>query len=274
MPPFSLQNTVFMPHIQSLQVNASLPLVILPCDIKDYWGQPFQSIGKKYMDAVRYGAHALPLGVPVGDISNSAEQIEHYLSIAHGVVFPGSRANVHPSHFGQIVYDESLPLDSDRDSTTLPLLRAVIERGIPLLAICRGIQELNVALGGSLHQAVQEVPGKQDHREPSGTLAEQYAARHAITLRQGGLMHQLFQQTTLHVNSLHGQGIDRLADGLTVEATADDGVIEAVSVTGSKGFTLAVQFHPEWDIQNNALGQTIFAAFGKACQTYANRQLR
>jgi putative glutamine amidotransferase len=251
-------------------IQTALPLVILPSDIKDYGGQPFQSIGKKYMDAVRYGAHALPLGVPVGDISNSAEQLEHYLSIAHGVVFPGSRANVHPSHFGQAVNDPSLPLDSERDSTTLPLLRAVIERGIPLLAICRGIQELNVALGGSLHQAVQDVPGKQDHREPIGTLQEQYAARHPIYLRAGGVLHQLFAQSSLQVNSLHGQGIDRLAAGLTVEATADDGVIEAVSVTGSKGFTLAVQFHPEWDIQNNPLGQTIFGAFGKACHAYAS----
>jgi putative glutamine amidotransferase len=250
-------------------LTSALPLVLLPSDIKDYWGQPFQSIGKKYMDAVRYGAHALPLGVPVGDISNSTEQMNHYLDIAHGVVFPGSRANVHPSHFGQTVHDDSLPLDSERDSTTLPLLRAVIERGIPLLAICRGIQELNVALGGTLHQAVQELPGKQDHREPTGTLEQQYAARHAITLREGGIMHQLFKQTTLRVNSLHGQGIDRLAAGLSIEATAEDGVIEAVSVTASKGFTLAVQFHPEWDIQNNPLGQTIFGAFGQACQAYA-----
>lgn len=270
MPPFFSPNfRLFMSQAHVFKVNTALPLVILPSDIKDYWGQPFQSIGKKYMDAVRYGAHALPLGVPVGDISNSAEQLEHYLSIAHGVVFPGSRANVHPSHFGQAVHDQSLPLDSDRDSTTLPLLRAVIERGIPLLAICRGIQELNVALGGSLHQAVQEVPGKQDHREPKGTLDEQYAPRHAITLSEGGVLQQLFQQTTLQVNSLHGQGIDRLAADLSIEAMADDGVIEAVSVTGSKGFTLAVQFHPEWDIQNNSLGQTIFGAFGKACHAYA-----
>ncbi len=261
-----------MSHAPTFQVNSALPLVILPSDIKDYWGQPFQSIGKKYMDAVRYGAHALPLGVPVGDISNSAEQMEHYLSIAHGVVFPGSRANVHPSHFGQNVHDESLPLDSERDSTTLPLLRAVIERGIPLLAICRGIQELNVALGGSLHQAVHELPGKQDHREPSGSLETQYGPRHGIHLVQGGLMHQLFKQDSLQVNSLHGQSIDRLATGLTVEAFAPDGVIEAVSVTASKGFTLAVQFHPEWDIRNNPLGQTIFGAFGQACHAYAAKR--
>jgi putative glutamine amidotransferase len=250
-------------------LTSALPLVLLPSDIKDYWGQPFQSIGKKYMDAVRYGAHALPLGVPVGDISSSAEQMEHYLNIAHGVVFPGSRANVHPSHFGQAVHDTDLPLDPARDSTTLPLLRAVIERGIPLLAICRGIQELNVALGGTLHQAVHELEGKQDHREPTGTLEQQYSARHRITLQAGGVMHQLFKQTTLQVNSLHGQGIAQLASGLSIEAIADDGVIEAVSVTASKGFTLAVQFHPEWDIHNNPIGQTIFGAFGQACQAYA-----
>lgn len=259
-----------MPQLPTYTVSSQLPLVLLPSDIKDYWGQPFQSIGKKYMDAVRFGAHALPLGVPVGDLSCNAEQMEHYLNIAHGVVFPGSRANVHPSHFDEAVHDTSLPLDTERDSTTLPLLRALIDRGIPLLAICRGIQELNVALGGSLHQAVHELPGKIDHREPEGkTLQEQYMPRHAVHLRQGGVLETLFKQSTLQVNSLHGQGIDRLADGLTVEATSDDGVIEAVSVTGSKGFTLAVQFHPEWDIRNNPLGQTIFGAFGKACAQYA-----
>jgi putative glutamine amidotransferase len=249
-------------------VQSTLPLVLIPSDIKDYWGQPFQSIGNKYMDAVRYGAQALPLGVPVG----SPDLLDYYLSIAHGVVFPGSRANVHPSHFGQAVHDESLPLDTDRDSTTLPLLRAVIERGIPLLAICRGIQELNVALGGSLHQAVHELPGKRDHREPAGkTITEQYMPCHDITLSAGGVMHGLFQQQRIKVNSLHGQGIDRLAQSLTVEARADDGIIEAVSVTGSKGFTLAVQFHPEWDIRNNPLGQTIFNAFGQACYAYAQQ---
>lgn len=255
-------------HTYSLQ--SALPLVLLPSDIKDYGGQPFQSIGKKYMDAVRHGANALPLGVPVGDLCGCAESLDHYLNLAHGVVFPGSRANVHPSHFGQAVHDPSLPLDAERDITTLPMLRAVIARGIPLLAICRGIQELNVALGGSLHQAVQELPGKQDHREPEGkTLAEQYAPRHEAVLVKGGMMHTLFQQDSIRVNSLHGQAIDRLAAGLTVEATAPDGIIEAVSVTGSKGFALGVQFHPEWDIQHNRLGQTIFGAFGKACQAYA-----
>ena len=218
------------------------------------------------MDAVRFGANSLPFAVPVG----CTGQLEHYLDLAHGVVFPGSRANVHPSHFGQAVHDESLPLDPDRDTTTLPMLRAVIERGIPLLAICRGIQELNVALGGSLHQAVQELPGKRDHREPAGkTLAEQYEPCHDISLTQGGMLHQLFGRGSIKVNSLHGQGIDRLADGLQVEAVADDGVIEAVSVKQSKGFALGLQFHPEWDIKNNPIGQAIFGAFGQACQTYA-----
>jgi putative glutamine amidotransferase len=260
----------YMSLTPSFTAQSALPLVLLPCDIKDYGGQPFQSLGKKYMDAVRYGAHALPFAIPVG----CTEQLEHYLDLAHGVVFPGSRANVHPSHFGQAVHDDSLPLDTDRDSTTLPMLRAVIERGIPMLAICRGIQELNVALGGSLHQAVQELPGKRDHREPIGkTLTEQYEPCHDITLTQGGMLHGLFAQDRIMVNSLHGQGIDRLADRLQIEALADDGVIEAVSVKHAKGFALGVQFHPEWDIQNNPLGQTIFGAFGKACHAYASSKI-
>ena len=241
------------------------PIVILPCDMKVFNGQLFQSLKTVYVDAVRYGALCLPLAIPVGD----TELLEDYLSLADGVIFPGSPANVHPSHFDQTVHNTDLPLDPDRDATTLPMLRAVIERGIPLLAICRGIQELNVALGGSLHQAVQEVPGFNDHREKGDTLEQMFALRHPISLKVGGMLHELFNQTDIVVNSLHGQGIDRLAVGLRVEATANDGVIEAVSMPSAKGFVLGVQFHPEWNIRHNPTGQTIFKAFGAACQQYA-----
>ena len=249
-------------------MNALPAIVLLPCDIKDVLGSPFQAVGRKYTDAVRLGSKAMPVCMPVGGV----EHLEQYLDIAHGVLFPGSRANVHPSHFGQAVHNTALPLDTDRDTSTLPLLHAVIRRGIPLLAICRGVQELNVALGGSLHQAIQELPGKFDHREREGAASVQYAPAHGIELVAGGVMHKLFGKSEIQVNSLHGQGIDLLADGLTIEARAPDGIIEAVSVTHAKAFALGVQFHPEWDIENNPVGQVIFKAFGEACAQYAQQK--
>ena len=244
-----------------------MPVVLLPCDLKLFKDQAFHALGKKYVDAVSLGAHCLPVAMPVG----RPDLLEQYLDCAHGVVFTGSQANVHPSHFGQTVHNPALPLDAARDASTLPLFQAVLKRGMPLLAICRGIQELNVALGGSLHQAIQELPGKRDHREPAGDLDTQYAPAHDITLTAGGVMHALFKTDTLTVNSLHGQGIDRLAQGLLVEAVAPDGIIEAVRVADAKGFALGVQFHPEYDIANNPIGQTIFKAFGEACALYAAR---
>ena len=253
--------------------SAALPFVILPCDLKYIGEHPFQALGKKYADAVRIGAHCLPLPIPVGvGLYDDPNAQDAYLSLASGILFTGSRANVHPRHFGQTVHNPELPLDEDRDATTLPMLLKAIALGIPVLCICRGFQELNVALGGSLHQAVQEVPGRMDHREPAGDMATQFALAHEVNLAAGGVLAGLLNTNSIAVNSLHGQGIDRLADGLVVEATAPDGQIECVRVKDALGFTLAVQWHPEWDIENNPTGQLIFKAFGEACYAYAEQQ--
>ncbi|BDI05797.1 gamma-glutamyl-gamma-aminobutyrate hydrolase family protein [Sphaerotilus microaerophilus] len=247
---------------------SSQPLVLVPACNRMLGQHPFHVAGKKYVDAVRL-AGALPLVVP----SASPAELDVLLDLADGVLLTGSPSNVHPSHYGEEVYDQRLPLDPVRDDWTLPLIPKALQRGIPLLAICRGFQEANVALGGSLHQAVQEVPGKHDHRAPEAAPAEvQYAASHPIVVQRGGWLERLFGVgAELQVNSVHGQGVNRLADGLRVEALAPDGLVEAFSTVptaDTPGFALCVQWHPEWLAADNPVSMALLRAFGAACQDY------
>jgi putative glutamine amidotransferase len=240
------------------------PVVLIPADVKQLGEHPFHVVGHKYIMAVAEASGALPLLVPA--ISSQIE-IEELLEMADGVLLTGSVSNLHPSHFGQEVHDLSLPLDPARDALTLKLIRAAIDKGIPLLAICRGFQELNVAFGGSLHQAVQEVAGLNDHREAKGLPIEmQYAVSHSVTLNAGGRLDRILGVDKMMVNSIHGQGLDRLGAGLSVEAQAPDGLVEAVSIEGAKAFALGVQWHPEWKVMENPQYLAIFKAFGDACR--------
>lgn len=211
----------------------------------------------------------MPLVVPA--LGGQAD-IEAVLAVADGVMLTGSTSNVDAALYGQPLHDPSLPLDPARDATTLPLLRAAIGRGVPLFGICRGFQEMNVALGGTLHQAVHEVPGMMDHRErPGAPLEVQYGPAHRVRLAEGGFLSGLLGVRETTVNSLHGQGIDRLAPGLTVEAVADDGLVEAYTVRDAAAFALAVQWHPEWQATANAVSMKLFHAFGLACHCYQER---
>ncbi|MQR01948.1 gamma-glutamyl-gamma-aminobutyrate hydrolase family protein [Glaciimonas soli] len=243
------------------------PIIILPACSHQIGVQPSHAAQSKYVDAVVLGADCAPLILPA---LGEASDLEAVLSVCHGIMLTGSPSNVHPRHYDQHVLNPTLPQDAARDATTLPLIRAALERGLPLLAICRGFQEINVALGGSLHQAVHDVAGKHDHREnKADTLEQQYAPSHAVVVEAGGRLAQILGGAgELSVNSLHGQGIDRLADGLTVEARAPDGLIEAFSVAAVPGFTMAVQWHPEWRVTNNPASMRLFAAFGQACRDY------
>lgn len=229
-------------------------------------------LGQKYSDAVRDHAECLPLALP----TTGHEDIDAYLELADGVLLTGSPSNVHPSHFGQTVHDASLPLDQSRDAVTLPLIRRCIEIGIPLLAICRGLQEINVALGGSLHQAVQEVAGRFDHRGAKGrsdaTKDEAYAPAHSVSVSPASRLAAIIEKPELTVNSVHGQGIDRLAPGVTVQARAPDGQIEAITIDAHRGFNLALQWHPEWCAASNEDSIKIFAAFGEACRARRNQK--
>lgn len=223
--------------------------------------------GQKYVDAVRL-AGGLPLIAP----PVPAQHLDNFLDGVDGLLLTGSPSNVHPSNFGQAVHDGTLPLDPERDAWTLPLVRLALQRGVPLLAICRGTQEVNVALGGSLHQAVHEVPGLNDHRDgDSDLLEEQYAPAHRVEVRAGGLLHQITGLAGFDVNSLHGQGVARLAAGARVEAVAPDGLVEAFSLADAPGFNLCVQWHPEWHAAANPVSMQILRAFGAAATNYRDR---
>lgn len=247
-----------------MKTNNKKPIVLLPADVKQIGGQPFHAVGQKYILAVAQAADALPLLIPA---TSEHLDLDVLLASADGILFTGSPANVHPSHFGQDVYNPELPLDTARDALTLKLIRAAIEASVPVLAICRGFQELNVAYGGSLHQAVQEVVDKHDHREPKDLpLETQYAVSHSVNLVKNGQLATIVGAESMMVNSLHGQGIDRLGAGLTVEAYAPDGLTEAISVSNAGAFAFGVQWHPEWQVLQNPSYLAIFKAFGDACR--------
>ena len=220
-----------------------------------------------YGEALLRAAGAVPVLLPP-----LGEALLPVLDRLDGLLLPGSVSNVHPPHYGVAESRTPDQHDPGRDATTLPLIRAAVARGMPVLAICRGIQELNVALGGTLHQQVHALPGRLDHREPGGTPEQQFAIRQQVRL-SGGLA-ELVGADEIAVNSLHGQAVDRPAAALRVEAVAGDGTVEAVRGVGCAGFVLGVQWHPEWHATTDAPSRAIFAAFGEACRAYASGLLR
>ncbi len=249
---------------------ADLPVVLVTTDRRIVEESVLSATPSKYLEAVFHAAGAVPLQLPPlgGDFD-----FEAVLDRVDGVVVTGAESNVHPSRYGVEPSPGHAPFDPARDATTLPLVRRVLNRRLPLLAICRGHQELNVALGGTLATEIQSLPGRMDHRAP-GVADEdgQFAIRHAVTVVPGGVLARVTGETQLMVNSLHRQAIDRLAPGLTVEATAADGTIEAVSVAATGTFALGVQWHPEYWARSDAPSAMIFAAFGAAAREAAARR--
>ena len=242
------------------------PLVGISADVKTIPPHPYHCVGDKYVRAVDVAADCLPLMVPaLGDDLDVAQ----LLDTVDGVLLTGSYANVHPGHYGGGDPFDGSPLDPARDATTLRLVPAVLARGIPLLGVCRGFQEMNVALGGSLHQKVHEIEGYDNHLEnPEDPVERQYGPSHPVELVPGGLLASMSATRTPEVNSLHGQGIDRLAPGLVVEARAPDGLIEGFRVGAATGFALAVQWHPEWRPAATPFYAALWRAFGAACAAY------
>ncbi|MBI1237908.1 MAG: gamma-glutamyl-gamma-aminobutyrate hydrolase family protein [Alphaproteobacteria bacterium] len=243
------------------------PLIGIPCDWRTIGIHPFHAVGAKYVTAAADGAGGLPMLIPVTEQPLDPDEI---LTRVDGLMFTGSPSNVHPELYAGTPPREGVMLDPNRDATTLPLLRAAIARGVPIFAICRGLQELNVAFGGTLHQHVEEIPGRLDHREDKSQPIEvQYGPAHDVTAVRGGMIEKILSDSgiaglTFSVNSVHSQGIDRLGEGLRIEATAPDGQIEAIAVEGAPAFALAVQWHPEWRFWENPVARALFAAFGRA----------
>ena len=251
------------------------PIVLIPTCNKVMDGERVHVVGRAYIDAVVSGAGCQPLLFPTdplllpsGAMANGPDCL---LPRIDGVLLTGSPSNVHPKHYRQDVRDASLPLDPARDASTLPLVRQAIALGVPLFAICRGFQEVNVALGGTLHQAVHKVPGLVDHRDSGDPdLDIQYRLAHRVLLTRGGLLQRwLDGASEIQVNSLHGQGIDALAKDLIVEARAEDGLVEAFRIGGAKSFGVAVQWHPEWRVTEDPVSSRLFEAFGAACREHA-----
>lgn len=239
----------------------SRPVVIIPCDTKVIDGLAFDAVGRKYSAAVAEVADCQPLLAPLGP---SMLDMHALLDIADGILLSGSISNVHPRHYAldEPPLNEDA-LDHERDSLTLPLVREALARKTPLFAICRGFQELNVALGGTLDQAVHAVEGRSDHRELSGRpMDDRFGPAHPITL--SGKLREWVGDDEIIVNSLHWQGIQRLATPLTAEAHARDGLIEAVRGPSDHPFLFGVQWHPEWQAKNNKASIEIFRRFGDA----------
>lgn len=247
--------------------TSAKPLIGIPACVREVDGHPYHVAGDKYLRALVEAADCVPLTIPAfGDLLD----LTGIIGQLDGLMLTGSKSNVHPSHYQATATPEHEPYDQARDRTTLTMITEALGQGVPLLAICRGIQELNVALGGSLHARVHEQPGFDDHRRPvHDDLDVQYGPRHPVALRPDGDLCALFGTTEIMVNSLHWQAIDRLSDRLIVEATAPDGTIEAVRVADAANFALGVQWHPEYKVMENEHSRRLFTAFGDAARTWA-----
>jgi putative glutamine amidotransferase len=246
------------------------PVIGVPACRKQIDIHPFHVVGEKYLQALTEAADALPLMIPV-----MAEHldIEDILGQVDGIFLTGSLSNVEPHHYEGEPSQTGTLHDPHRDATTLPLTERALKAGVPLLAVCRGYQEVVVALGGTLHQRVHEVPGYHTHLEnKEDPIDVQYGPSHPVDLVEGGVLQKLAGDTRVMVNSLHSQGVARLPEGVTVEAIADDGLIEAFTVDEVPGFALGVQWHPEWKTTENEFSMAIFKAFGDACRAYAGQR--
>jgi putative glutamine amidotransferase len=238
-----------------------MSIIGIPSCMRKVKERVFHGVNEKYPNAVIDATGCLPILIPAIGAKVDASQL---LDRLDGLLLTGSPSNVHPDQYGGEPSHPGTLHDPERDATTLPLIREAVRRNLPILAICRGMQELNVALGGTLHQRVHELPGRLNHRSRKDGPDGPYGPAHSVTLSPGGFLASLAGATAVMVNSLHSQGIDRPALALSVEAIAPDGQIEAVSLPEAR-FVVGVQWHPEFRVLENPLSRALFAAFAEAC---------
>lgn len=249
-----------------------LPLIGITACSRQIGLHAYHISGDEYVQAVASAAQGVPVILPSMAQLLSPSDI---LDGLDGILFTGSPSNIEPFHYQGPASAPDTAHDSARDAATLPLLNAAVEAGVPVLGICRGFQEMNVALGGSLHQNVHDVQPFMDHRhddEPGQPLDAWYAPAHDLHVQAGGVLANLGLPQKIQVNSIHAQGVERLAPGLRVEALAPDGLVEAISVEGGKAFALGGQWHPEWQVSCNPHYLAIFQAFGDACRKRAKQR--
>ncbi|MBT0956270.1 gamma-glutamyl-gamma-aminobutyrate hydrolase family protein [Alphaproteobacteria bacterium KMM 3653] len=196
--------------------------------------------------------------------------VEDVLRLCDGVLFTGGRPNVHPEEYGQEATEAHGDFDRARDRLTLPLIREMVARGQPFLGICRGFQEVNVAMGGALHPEIRDLPGKMNHRmPPDGTLEEKFALRHPVSFTENGPFARLFGGAEVMTNTLHGQGITEPGARVVIDGYAPDGTPEAIYIEEAPGFAVAVQWHPEWNAEADPVSRPLFTAFGQAAAAWA-----
>ena len=232
---------------------------------------PVHAGGRLNSEAVAGVAGCMPLIIPSDpDFLSVAELMESF----DGFVLTGGRPNVHPEEYGEVETEAHGDFDRARDRITLPLVRECVARGQPILGICRGFQEVNVALGGSLHPEIRDLPGRDNHRmPPEGSLAEKFALRHKVTFTEGGPFHRLMGVQEVMTNTLHGQGVVRVGEGVVIDGTAPDGTPEALYIKDAPGFTMSVQWHPEWNSADDPVSRPLFEALGNAARDWqAGRQ--
>ena len=244
------------------------PLIGVPASVRTIeMGMSFHGNGLQYMEIIPRLVGASCVTIPALDATDNALAVIDHLD---GVLLTGGTSNIHPSFYGEELKSDYTFFDEARDLNSIAIIREVLDRGIPLFGICRGSQEINVALGGTLHQEVHELDHTMDHRSNSeDPLAEQFHLAHEIIVHPDGVLMPIAGAERVMVNSSHMQAIDRLGERVFVEATSEDGVIEAISVEGSPGYSLAVQFHPEWHTDSTPFYVALFEAFGKAVREFA-----
>lgn len=248
------------------------PLVGVVADRRELGPHPFHMVGEKYFSALVNGAKVYPVAMPL--LAKDFNVLEIFDRL-DGLFLPGSPSNLDPRYYQGEPSEPGTWHDPDRDASALEMIPAAIRLCMPVFAVCRGFQEVNVAFGGTLHQKVHEVEGYRMHKEnPDEPIDKQYGPAHQVDFEPGGLLERITGARTAHVNSLHAQGIDKLGEGLKVEARSEDGLIEAFRVGRAPGFTLAVQWHPEWKVLENPESLKIFRAFGDACRAYKRRDVR
>ncbi|ASV86874.1 peptidase C26 family protein [Ochrobactrum quorumnocens] len=252
--------------MQSTMPKSIRPLIAVPTDVKPFENYTWHAAPEQYLAAAIDVAEVTPLLVPSFGEKMDTDTI---LDGVDGLLVTGSKSNVNPKLYGVEPSAAFEPYDNARDATSLPLIRAAIEKGVPVLAICRGLQELNVALGGTLATEIQELEGRMDHRAPvSDSQAERFAIQHPVKIAPNSCLAEILKSDSVKVNSVHRQAIDRLAPELEIEAMAEDGTVEAVSVKNAKGFIVGVQWHPEYWVKTDGPSQKIFKAFGEAVRQH------
>lgn len=249
-------------------VDHNTPLVAVSACLKEVNTFKMHTASHRHIESLAEVSGVLPIILPaVGRKADPKPLLDHI----SGLLLTGSPSNVHPDFYGEKIASSETLIDLDRDNTTLPMIRGAIERGIPVFAICRGIQELNVAMGGTLHQYVHLLPGKRDHRSNKALPPGQRAGlAHSVKLTAGGMLQKIFGNEEVLVNSLHAQAVNQPAPGMIVEALSEDGVVEGISMPSAPGWVLGVQWHPEATFREDLPSRKLFEAFGVAVQAYAS----